>query len=383
MTVRNAIEARRTAPAPVPADNALIEAAVTRHRAVLDRILPQYLNREQFEATALQAIQSSPDLVKCFATVEGETSVLAGIVQAASVGLRIDPIVKEAWLIPRTKWKKRGNQWIEGPTLATLQLDYRGVMKLARRDPGVDQILGDVVRDGDEFDWWRDLDGEHLTHRVVGPSDRALTHAYAIVRYSNGRSLAVVLDRVEIERRRAVSQSWKKEEEKAEGARSGFWVDWEDRMWRKTAIHAIRSNLDLAPDVARALNADGRALTFADNDTGVGWIDADEDDTPELEAGPAATPDPAPEPDRAEPPADEAPPMAAAPRRQAKAKSSTPVEGATTEADLKAWCKSIGLSQGDAIRAVREQLGHAHESLADVAADPHAVADLKDWAAQP
>lgn len=89
-----------------------------------------------------------------------------------------------------------------------------------------------------------------------------------------------------------------------------------------------------------------------------------------------------PDPDDASPPpAPAAPAPVDVPAVEAET-APAPTQDGGTESDLKAWLKEAGLSQGDAIRAIREQLGYDHQTLADVAADPHAVADLKDWAAQ-
>ena len=106
-------------------------------------------------------------------------------------------------------------------------------------------------------------------------------------------------------------------------------------------------------------------------------VEPDTDVEPQTEPGPI-TDVPAIEAESQPVDVDDAPPMAAAPRR---AKPAPAANDTTAETDLKAWCKSVGLSQGDAMGALR-QLGHAHQTMAAVAADPHAVADLKDWAAQ-
>lgn len=263
MGVRDAVEKVEQEQPETPV-HVLVREAIARQASVLNAVLPDFMSAERFEQVTLATVKATPGLVKCWATLEGRTSVLFGIIQAASVGLEIGGVAQECWLIPRTRrvFDERTRKWRDGPTEATFQLGYRGVQKLARRDPSVGQILGDVVREGDEFEHWRDLNGDHFHHRVVGPTaDRELTHAYCLIRYVNGFSLPVVLDRDQVEKRRAVSSSYKAEAKKPEDERSGFWIDWEAEMWAKTAVHASKRHLDLAPDIQRALNADEQAVT--------------------------------------------------------------------------------------------------------------------------
>lgn len=263
MSVRNAVEKVEQEQPETPV-HVLVREAIARQASVLEAVLPDFMSAERFEQVTLATVKATPGLVKCWETLEGRTSVLFGIIQAASVGLEIGGVAQECWLIPRTKrvFDERTRKWRDGPTEATFQLGYRGVQKLARRDPSVGQILGDVAREGDEFAYHRSLDAEHFHHRVVGPTaDRELTHAYCLIRYVNGFSLAVVLDRDQVEKRRAVSSSYKAEAKKPEDERSGFWIDWEAEMWAKTAVHASKRHLDLAPDIQRALNADEQAVT--------------------------------------------------------------------------------------------------------------------------
>lgn len=260
MSVRNAVEKAEQEPAGPPV-HVMVREAIERQAAVLDAVLPEYMPRARFEQTTLAIIKATPKLLRCFETLEGRTSVLFGIIQAAATGLEIGGVAKEAFLIPRERREKVNGKWRSVGWEATFQLGYPGVQKLARRDPNVRQILADVVRDGDEFDHYRTLDGEHFHHRVVGSSEgRELTHAYCLVRYHNGATLAVVLDRAAVEKRREVSSSYKAELRKREDERAGFWFDWEAEMWAKTAVHATKRHLDLAPEDRRALDSDDQAV---------------------------------------------------------------------------------------------------------------------------
>ncbi|MCH9686304.1 MAG: recombinase RecT [Deltaproteobacteria bacterium] len=301
MNVRSAVEARDNAiqaaadETPLPA---LVAQAVERQADVLQAVLPEHMDRARFEQITLAAIKGTPKLVRCFETLEGRTSVLFGVIQAASAGLEINSIAKEAWLIPREVSYKHGNDWRKRME-ATLQLDYRGVKKLARRDPAVSQIFAEVVRDGDHFIHRRGLDADVLEHEPVGDSNRELTHAYAVVRYHDSPATYMVLDRAAVEKRRAMSTGYRFDLAKTPEKRTNPWFTWEAEQWRKTAIHAIKGELDLAPDIARVLAGDDRPLRLNE---GTGDIEPtaeiEDIETPALEAVPDPTPDDT-EPDQA------------------------------------------------------------------------------------
>ena len=256
MNVRGAVEVAETAKAePAVTMQQMVTAAIERQATVLEAVLPEHMSRARFEQIALAAIKGTPDLVRCFETVEGRTSVLFGVIQAASAGLEINSVAKEAWLIPREISYKNGGAWSKRWE-ASLQLDYRGVKKLARRSPDVKQIFADVVREGDHFRHARGLTEDVFEHEKIGGNDRELTHAYAIVRYVNGAADFMVLDREAVEKRRAMSVSYRADLKRAEDKRKSPWFVWPAEMWRKTAIHAIKGDLDLAPEAARVLASD-------------------------------------------------------------------------------------------------------------------------------
>jgi phage RecT family recombinase len=241
---------------------AVVNQAIERQAAVLDAVLPTYMSRARFEQIALAQIRATKKLVLCFETVAGQTSVLFGVIQAATVGLEIGGIAQECYLIPRQRRMKQGNQWVDGHWEATLQLGYKGVQKLARRDPAVADIMAGVVHEGDTLEHWIDLGGEHFRHYPTGGSDAELTHAYCLIRHTTGGGRAIVLDRAAVHKRRDASESYKAEMRKPENQRRGFWFEWEDEMWRKTAVHAAKHALDLAPEVRRVLDGDGQVQRF-------------------------------------------------------------------------------------------------------------------------
>lgn len=261
MTVRDAVDAvevAKVAEAEVSLPQ-LVRTAVERQQKVLERILPAAVDPTRFEEMTLAAIKATKKLVFCFETLEGRTSILYAVIQAASVGLEVNTLADEAHLIPQEVGKGNEKHWE-----ARLQFGYRGVQKLAGRDPRVKQVFGDVVRDGDHFVHRRGLEADVFEHEVIGSSDRELTHAYAVIRFHDAPAFVRVLDRAEVERRRASSQAWRHAENNQK--RDSPWHVWPSPMWQKTAILAIRRELDLAPAERRALATEGQRLVDVGGD---------------------------------------------------------------------------------------------------------------------
>jgi recombination protein RecT len=187
--------------------------------------------------------------------------------------------------------RRRQNVWE-----AQLMIGYRGLLKLARRSGTIQTIYAEVVREKDHFTWSRGLEADVLEHRPYdGPQDQPghaggeLTHAYAVARYKAGGYSFMVLNRAQIEARRAMSDSFK-----AKNNSYSPWVKWPESMWRKSAIRALIPYLDLSPDLERVISQDEKPLHF-DDEAGVievasafGQLDpgdelADEDAAPQVD----------------------------------------------------------------------------------------------------
>lgn len=378
--VRDAVVAANNAAvedaaAPLPE---LVRQAVERQHEVLQAILPKLMNRERFEAITLAAVKASPKLVQCFGTLEGRTSVIYGVIQAASVGLEINTIGQEAHLIPREVKYQPDNPNQKGPWPkrweASLQLGYRGVQKVANRDPRVKQVFAEVVREGDHFVHRRGLEEDQFEHEIIGPSDRPLTHAYAVIRWHEAPAFVRVLDRQQVEARRDVSTAYKFAEG-PKGNKDSIWHKWPAEQWRKTAMHSITRELDLNPQIERTLASDDEPIIL-DSKTGE-LLPA----RPAIEAateptGDAALPDPG---------NDAEAPVAPPPEDQNAAAAEESPETLPTAGELRKLI--VGPRRGamiekevkNAVDAVCKQFEAAAGTLDDVAGDPEAVKWLLGW----
>lgn len=242
-------EQRAGAPARVGPQQLVREAIQKQAKGFLD-VLPKGTDPERFSRIVLTAVKSTPQLIECFATPQGELSVLLAAMQAAMVGIEPNTPTQEAWLLPRR---------VDGRMECQLSISYRGEMKLARRSGTIKTIFAEVVYERDHFVWHRGLEDDVFEHKP-GPGtteDRGeLTHAYAVARFLNGGYAFVVLDRVEVEARRAKSDSWRNTRSRPVSP----WTTSPAAMWRKSAIHALRPYLDLDPLAARVLESDEQPL---------------------------------------------------------------------------------------------------------------------------
>jgi phage RecT family recombinase len=258
MTVRTAIEKRDAAVAEVadrPSLRTLARMAIERQAVTLTRVMPQHLSPEKFEEITLAQIRSTPKLLRCFETPEGEVSLLFSVIQAAAAGLEIGGLSAEAYLIPYEKSNKDEQGRWHKRWEARLQISDRGVRDLARRDPRVKELVADVVREGDHFINRRTLDGDIFEHEVTGPSTRPLTHAYCLIRWRDGGARAVVLDADEIlSIRDRYSEGYKADVQLPADKQTNMWIVRPAKAWAKTAIHQARRELDLTPEVEAILS---------------------------------------------------------------------------------------------------------------------------------
>lgn len=245
MSVRDAVQTTEVAAAQVPAQLTpaqMVRRAIETQAEAFREVLPRVADPDRFARLVLNAIKASPQLMDCFATQQGKTSLLLATMQAASLGLEPNTPTQDCWILPR---KEKGVQE------AQLSIGYRGYMRLARRSGTIKTIFAETVHRADTFDWYRGLEADHLEHRPADGDRGQLTHAYAVARFTDGGYAFIVLDETEVHKHRAKSDSWRNERARPYSP----WTQWTEAMWRKTAIRALMPYLDLSPEAVSAFSA--------------------------------------------------------------------------------------------------------------------------------
>lgn len=242
----------------------MVTKAIDRQADAFRAVLPAHVDHERFARLVLTAIKGTPRLLECFATPQGEVSVLLSAMQAAALGLEPNTPTQEAWLLPRnSKVKVDGKDvWI---VECELSIGYRGYIKLARRAQPDLHIVAEVVRAKDHFVYRRGMLSDTLEHEVYDGPDaedettNPVVKAYAIGRH-NGTADCRVVSLADIHKRRAMSESWKRDQKN--GWAYSPWTKWFDEMARKTGIRMLVPYLDLSAEVMEAVNMDERPIGF-------------------------------------------------------------------------------------------------------------------------
>jgi len=105
----------------------------------------------------------------------------------AGLGLMPDGVTGQAYMLP-----------FKG--IATPVIGYKGYNTLGERAGRT--IDGDVVRDGDQFDWGRGTE-QWVKHKNIAPAGARITHAWAVASAPNRTPLVVVLPIEDLEAVRA------------------------------------------------------------------------------------------------------------------------------------------------------------------------------------
>jgi len=186
----------------------------------------------RFVATGLRALSKNPDLLK------GTQKSLVNAFYDAAV-LDLEPVLGSVYFV------KYGDE-------VTMLIGYRGLVELAKRgDPTIEDIYGQVVYEGDEFDY-QEGDEPRLIHRPSLARDVSdptkITRVYAIAFRSGGRRpIFTVMTKSDVDGIRARSKA----------RNAGPWVTDYPAMAMKTAVRGLCSRrLSLAASIKEALERD-------------------------------------------------------------------------------------------------------------------------------
>lgn len=226
----------------------------------IEAVMPgEHVDAKRLAASVMVQIERTPALARC--SVE---SIVGACLEVARADLELGSVTGEAWLIPR------GGQ-------CQFQIGYRGILKLARRTPGIASVVARAVFANDHFNY--SYEPDVLEHKPASGDRGELTHAYCRWTYRDGGRDFVVIDRDEIERRR-----------KRGGNNSGSspWVTDYAAMAAKSAVRAAAgaAGLPLTIEAERAIQAEGATITMQERPDGVLAV-IEHEDRPALGPGDA------------------------------------------------------------------------------------------------
>jgi recombination protein RecT len=177
---------------------------------------------------AKQAFDNSDSLQKC-----SKDSMRNAIVNIALTGATLNPVMQQAFLIPR-----KGK--------VCLDFSYRGLAHIAVSSGGVVDLDAFVVYENDEFSYNYGLKPD-LVHIPATNNRGAMFKVYAVAILPSGIRKFIVLDKEEIDAVKKSSVAFTK------GSDSPWKGDFEAEMWRKTAIKKLYKLLPMTERMSAAV----------------------------------------------------------------------------------------------------------------------------------
>lgn len=200
----------------------------------IKKALPNTITPERFTRIVLSAISNNKQLQQC-----SPQSFLAGMMNAAQLGLEPNTPLGQAYLIP---YKNKGT--LE----AQFQIGYKGLIDLAYRSGQVKTIYAETVYENDEFEY--ELGLEPKLKHIPAPKDRGnAIYYYAVFKLVNGGEGFTVMSKDDVT---------KHMNRFSKAANSGFspWTTNFDEMAKKTVIKKVLKYAPLSTDVMNQIAQD-------------------------------------------------------------------------------------------------------------------------------
>jgi len=160
---------------------------------------------------AMQLLQSNDYLLK--AAKSNPTALEYAIINLSSIGISLNPALKESYLVPR------------GGKIC-LDISYIGLTKLATDTGAIEWVQAEIVKAKDDFEYQGV--GKAPIHKMNPFSDRGeVIGVYCVAKLSTGESLSTIMSKADCDAIRDKS---------SQASKSGPWVTFYEEMLKKTVI---------------------------------------------------------------------------------------------------------------------------------------------------
>lgn len=211
----------------------VLRNTLTQMEPEFQAALPEHVSAKKFVRTAMTAIQTTPALMRA-----DRRSLFGELVKCASDGLLPDG--QEAAIVP---FKDQ----------AKYMPMVKGILKKVRNSGELASITAQVVYENDEFDYWVDTDGEHLTHKPKIFGDRGQKQGvYALAKTKDGGIYVEVL----------TSDDLKAIESASRGKNTPWSGPFRSEMEKKSAIRRLAKRLPMSTDLEQTIKADDEFYEF-------------------------------------------------------------------------------------------------------------------------
>lgn len=218
---------------------AAIETQLTQLAPRFDAVLGSIMKSQRLIRTIMISLEKTPKLYEC-----DRQSIFNAAMSAACLGLEVDGVTGQAFLIPFG-------------TKAQLVIGYKGFTTLAARSGFA--IRSAVVRDGDEFDY--DIPAGKIHHRAKLNTAGRVIAAWALAASHSLPSVATVIGIDELMEIKAKSAAARKPDSPWNQPQLGFPAMCEKspkrRLWRYMPLNATHRGMHLAGAMDEAVEERG------------------------------------------------------------------------------------------------------------------------------
>ncbi len=218
---------------PEPKNQGAVEI-IARSEALMNAV-PSTMDKDRFMSLMVSFANT-----KAIADCTWQSVVMCAF-GCAQLGLIPNPVLQHIAIIPR-KTKTVDNRY---ENRASLMMQYRGYIELARRGGLVTDVCRGVVFEGDEFEQWADEHGKHFRHvpKVFDHDMNKATHVWATNHIvGSPHPMCEIVPRVQVMK------------SKAKGG--DVWKYDEYPMWLKTGILRLSSLWPMSPELGTAQQLD-------------------------------------------------------------------------------------------------------------------------------
>lgn len=211
----------------------------------LYQALPSHIKPAVFERNLLNAMMANPDLMKFSAAL-----VYREVAKAAGLGLLLDPLLGEGYLVPAYNYKTKAVE-------PQLRVGYKGMCKLARHTGEVGNIYAHEVHERDHVE--ADLGFPKVFHhRPKLFSDRGEIIGYvAIITFRDGTFDFEPMSVEQCHEIRDRSDAWKAFIENK--IKSTPWKTDDSEMSKKTVLRRLLKRQPQSPELVAAIRIEDEA----------------------------------------------------------------------------------------------------------------------------
>lgn len=240
LKAKEILKANKNSLAKLKPDSLRVVLEPLRER--IEQVLPKHITAERILQMSTELLTHNPKIAECT-----PSSIAGAIVQASILGFEPVSAKGHCYFVPYWNRKIQQNE-------LQLQIGYRGWILLFYRNPLVASVEARVVRKGDEFAYEYGT-ASYIQHKPMADVDAPITHAYAIVKLTNGGTMFEVLTRARIEMLRLRNPTQK-------DSASGAWDTDYDMMAQAKVIKRLSRFIPADDRFAQARSTDDAVITL-------------------------------------------------------------------------------------------------------------------------